>query len=97
MSSIPALGFTPTPEALSPGVKWPECEAEHSFPTSAEIKKNVDLYIHSPICLHGVVLNYLSTWTTLPLLFKYCQITREYKAHCFPEMTQFNKEDANID
>jgi hypothetical protein len=25
----------------------------------------VDLYIHSPIRLHGVVLNYLSTGTTL--------------------------------
>jgi hypothetical protein len=28
----------------------------------------VDLYIHSLIRLHGVVLNYLSTGTTLPLL-----------------------------
>jgi hypothetical protein len=26
----------------------------------------MDLYIHSPIRLHGVVLNYLSTGTTLP-------------------------------
>jgi hypothetical protein len=26
----------------------------------------VDVYIHSPIRLHGVVLNYLSTGTTLP-------------------------------
>jgi hypothetical protein len=26
----------------------------------------VDLYIHSPILLHGVVLNQLSTGTTLP-------------------------------
>jgi hypothetical protein len=26
----------------------------------------VDLYIHSPICLHGVVLNSLSAGTTLP-------------------------------
>jgi hypothetical protein len=26
----------------------------------------VDLYIHSPLRLHGVVLNYLSTGTTLP-------------------------------
>jgi hypothetical protein len=30
-------------------------------------QENVDLYIHSPIRLHGVVLNYLSTGTTLPL------------------------------
>jgi hypothetical protein len=28
----------------------------------------VDLYIHSPIRLHGVVLNSLSTGTTLPYL-----------------------------
>jgi hypothetical protein len=28
---------------------------------------NVDLYIHSPIRLHGVVLNYLSTEANLPL------------------------------
>jgi hypothetical protein len=27
----------------------------------------VELYLHSPICLHGIVLNYLSTGTTLPL------------------------------
>jgi hypothetical protein len=29
----------------------------------------VDLYIHSPIRLHGVVLNSLSIGTTLPLPF----------------------------
>jgi hypothetical protein len=27
----------------------------------------VDLYIQSPICLHGVLLVYLNTGTTLPL------------------------------
>jgi hypothetical protein len=27
----------------------------------------VELYLHSPICLHGVVLNSLSTGTTLPV------------------------------
>jgi hypothetical protein len=26
----------------------------------------MELYLHSPICLHGVVLNYLSTETSLP-------------------------------
>jgi hypothetical protein len=26
----------------------------------------MNLYIHSPICLHGIVLNYLSTGTFLP-------------------------------
>jgi hypothetical protein len=29
----------------------------------------MDLHIHSPKRLRGVVLNYLSTGTTLPLLF----------------------------
>jgi hypothetical protein len=61
-SSRPALGSTRTriqwvPEALSPRVKLSGCEAYHLPPTSAEIKKNVDLYIHSSIRLHGVVLN----------------------------------------
>jgi hypothetical protein len=43
--------------APSLGVKRTEREADHSLPTSAEVKENVDLYIHSPICLHGIVLN----------------------------------------
>jgi hypothetical protein len=29
----------------------------------------MDLYIYSPIRLHGVLYNYLRTGTTLPLLF----------------------------
>jgi hypothetical protein len=29
----------------------------------------MDLYIHSPIRLHGVVLNKLIIWTTLPFTF----------------------------
>jgi hypothetical protein len=29
----------------------------------------LELYLHYPIRLHGVVLNYLSIWTTLP--YKY--------------------------
>jgi hypothetical protein len=51
--------------ALSQRVKRPGREADHTPPTSAEVK-NVDLYIRSPIRLHGIVLNYLSTETTLP-------------------------------
>jgi hypothetical protein len=30
------------------GVKWPGREAEHSPPSSAEIKECVELYLHSP-------------------------------------------------
>jgi hypothetical protein len=40
-----------------PGVKRQGREAGHSPPTSAEVKKNVDLYIHSPLRFHGVMLN----------------------------------------
>jgi hypothetical protein len=35
----------------------PGREADHSPQTSAEVKKNVYLYIHSTIRFHGVVLN----------------------------------------
>jgi hypothetical protein len=44
------------PGALSLGVKRPEREDEHSPPSSAEVKC-VELYLHSPIRLHGVVLS----------------------------------------
>jgi hypothetical protein len=58
----PALGSTQppiqwVPGALSPGVKWPGCETHHSPPASVEDKKNVDLYMNSPIRLYGIVLN----------------------------------------
>jgi hypothetical protein len=70
-SSRPVLGPTQTPiqwvpGALSPGVKWPGRQADHSPPTSAEVKKYVDLYTNSPIRLHSVLVNQLSTGTTLP-------------------------------
>jgi hypothetical protein len=39
------------------GVKRLRSEADHSPPTSAEVKKNLDLYIHFLIRLHGIVLN----------------------------------------
>jgi hypothetical protein len=45
------------PGALLPRVKRLGHEADHSPPSSAEVKQNVDLYIHCPIRLHGVVLN----------------------------------------
>jgi hypothetical protein len=45
------------PEALSVGVKRPGREADHSPPSSAEVKGWVELYLHSPIRLHGVVLS----------------------------------------
>jgi hypothetical protein len=40
------------------GVKRPGREADHSSPSSAEVKECVELYLHSPIRLHGVVLSW---------------------------------------
>jgi hypothetical protein len=40
-----------------PGVKRPGREADHSSPSSVEVKGCVELYLHSPIRLHGVVLS----------------------------------------
>jgi hypothetical protein len=45
------LWSTPPPASypsLSVGVKWPGREAEHSPPSSAEVKQCVELYLHSP-------------------------------------------------
>jgi hypothetical protein len=39
------------------GVKRPGREANHSPPSSAEVKECVELYLHSPIRLPGVVLS----------------------------------------
>jgi hypothetical protein len=44
-------------KALSLGVKRPGREGDHSPPSSAEVKECVELYLHSPIRLHGVVLS----------------------------------------
>jgi hypothetical protein len=63
--SIPArLALRPTQppiqwvkEDLSSGIKWLGREADHLPPISAVVKKNVDLYIHSSVRLHGMVLN----------------------------------------
>jgi hypothetical protein len=51
-SSRPALGPTQPPTqwvlgALFPKVKWKGCEADHSPPTSAEVKKT-RIYISTP-------------------------------------------------
>jgi hypothetical protein len=43
-------------ETVSLGVKRPGLEADHSLQSTAKVKM-VDLYLHSPICLHGIVLN----------------------------------------
>jgi hypothetical protein len=54
------------PGTLSLEVKRPGREADHSPPSSAEVKECVELYSHSPNTLHGVVLSYSTG--TLPLI-----------------------------
>jgi hypothetical protein len=44
------------PGALSLGVKRPECEADHSPPSSDEVKNAWSYTSTPPIRLHGVVL-----------------------------------------
>jgi hypothetical protein len=48
-----ALGHTQppvqwVPGALCLGVKWLACEADHSPPSSAEVKECVELYLYTP-------------------------------------------------
>jgi hypothetical protein len=50
------------------GVKRPGREADHSPPTSVEVKK-IWNYTYTSSRLHGVALNSLSTRTTLPFTF----------------------------
>jgi hypothetical protein len=39
------------------GIKRPGREADYSPPSSAEVKNYGAIYLHSPMRLHGVVLN----------------------------------------
>jgi hypothetical protein len=74
MSSRPVLGSGPTHPpiqsapwwggGLSTGVKRPSGEADHSLPTSAEIKNTWICTATPRLRMHGVVLNYLRTGTT---------------------------------
>jgi hypothetical protein len=63
------------PGALSLGVKWPGHEADHSPPSSAEVKNAWSCTSTPPICLHGMVLSkaqgqlYLFTFLTSIILF----------------------------
>jgi hypothetical protein len=60
--SRPALGpahppIRWVPGTLSLGVKWPGLEADHSHPSSAEVKNVWSYTSTSPIHLHGMVLS----------------------------------------
>jgi hypothetical protein len=56
-------GVPPTSHPMGTGGSFPGGKAAGVW----RCEENVDLYIHSSIRLHGVVLNSLSTGTTLPL------------------------------
>jgi hypothetical protein len=45
------------PGALSLGIERLGREADHSHPSSAEVKEWMELYLHFPISLQGVVLS----------------------------------------
>jgi hypothetical protein len=64
-----------------PGVKRLGREADHSPPSSAEVKEWVELYLNSPMHLHGVVLSYSTgTTLTLPLPLVLIFISCRYKS-----------------
>jgi hypothetical protein len=61
-ASRPAFGLTQPPMqwvrgVLSLGVTRSGREADHTPPSSAEVKECVELYLQSPIRLHNVVLS----------------------------------------
>jgi hypothetical protein len=39
-----------------PGVKWQEREYDHSAPSNIDVKECVEIYLHYPIRLYGVVI-----------------------------------------
>jgi hypothetical protein len=45
------------PRSLSLGVNRPGREADHSPPSIVEVKERVELYLHFPVRLRGVVLS----------------------------------------
>jgi hypothetical protein len=85
-----SLGPTQSPikwvlGALSLGVKWPGRGADHSPPSSAEVKECVELYLHYPTTSswRGAQLK-KSTGTTLPLPLTplnsvYCNCNEHYR------------------
>jgi hypothetical protein len=63
--SRPALGHTEPPIQWVPEEKRPGREADHSPPSSAEVKSGGAITPLPHICFHGVMLNWISTGKTL--------------------------------
>jgi hypothetical protein len=59
----------PMGKGVSSGVKRPGREANHSHPSSVEVKECVELYLHSPVCFHGVVISQAQGLLYLYLLY----------------------------
>jgi hypothetical protein len=75
-SAVSRQGLGPTqppikwvPRALSWAAKLPRREVGHLFLVPRS--RMMELYLQSPVCLHCVMLNKLSTGTTLPLPMLY--------------------------
>jgi hypothetical protein len=87
------------PGALSLGVRQVAREADHSPPSSVEVKEWVELYLHSPIRLHGVVLylsDIISSFHTVDLMwllaYKRCDIFRTECVACLLSITLYEEE-----
>jgi hypothetical protein len=52
-----ALGPNQPPIQEVPGAIIQGRQFDHSTPSSAEVKECVELYLHSPVRLHGVVIS----------------------------------------
>jgi hypothetical protein len=61
--------------ALSSEVKRQGREADNSPPSNAEVNNGGAIPLLLPTCLHAIVLNYLSTETTLRFLFRDCNVS----------------------
>jgi hypothetical protein len=72
--------------AFSLGVKWPGREADHSPPSSAEVKECVELYVHFPNTLSWRDSQLKkSTGTTLPVPYHsgstYTSSVKQFMGH----------------
>jgi hypothetical protein len=92
-ASKTAMGPTQLPiqlvqVALSLGVKRPESEADHSPPSSVEVKELVELHLHSPNMppWRGAKFK-KSTGTTLPYLGTKWPLIQTFKAKCLKMAT----------
>jgi hypothetical protein len=66
--------------ALFPGVKRPVRETDHSPLSSTEVKECVELHLHSPTRLHGVVISKSQgKFYLLPLLCMYVCMYFRYR------------------